>query len=171
MGIVTAHKLMKEYQEVDKVIESLYLNQKYKVPPSYKKNFDLAYMAFKYQIVFDEEENQYIYLNEPDESDYYGKKFLEMENKDFAGKIVSKEHASKICLGEINPITLKPIDIESLLSDFKRINDPSYSLETASVSDSSSDVNCTPSLNQENKPHNPKKSSSTQKKILFARSK
>lgn len=74
---------MKQYGNINNVLKAVSGNRKYTVPKSYTENFHTAYMTFLYQIVYDYEKEECVNLTQPIEDNFYGKKFLDMKDKDF----------------------------------------------------------------------------------------
>jgi exonuclease-1 len=135
IGFKTAYKLVKEHQEIYKILENIKSEPRYQIPGNYKENFDLAYMTFKFQIVYDEDTQKYVHLSNPDENEHYGQIFTKMVNQDFCGKIVPNEYACDIWSGKIDPSTFEEYDMEELYTQFKDINDPYESIENIEDTD------------------------------------
>lgn len=167
IGFKTAYKLIEQYGDINSVLNVVASNSKYTVPKSWMKSYQLAYLTFLYQIVYDFEEEIWINLNKPVYDDYYGKMFLEQEDKEFLGQLIPKEYAKDVCEGNIDIRTKQPINLEKLSEEFKVLNDPMTSL-ISSESEDISGTSIRDMVDFENKPVLKKKSSSVQKKINFS---
>ncbi|GBB97914.1 hypothetical protein RclHR1_00310042 [Rhizophagus clarus] len=127
IGIKSAHKYIRKYKTADKVIQSLKGNNKVKVPPDYENDFKKAELVFLYQRVFDIETKRLVTLNPVSED-------LDISlDTDYIGSNMDENIAMSIAIGEINPITMKPIiqakeNVNSLPPyseiDFLSTNDP-----------------------------------------------
>ncbi|EXX59232.1 PIN domain-like protein [Rhizophagus irregularis DAOM 181602=DAOM 197198] len=131
IGIKSAHKYLRKYETVDKVIQYLKGNNKVKVPPNYENDFKKAELVFLYQRVFDIETERLVTLNPVSED-------LDISlDTDYIGSNMDKNIALGIAIGDINPITMKPIiqakenvvEARNLLPpyseiDFLNVNDP-----------------------------------------------
>jgi 5'-3' exonuclease len=56
IGFKTAYKLIEQYGDINSVLNVVASNSKYTVPKSWMKNYQMAYLTFLYQIVYDFEE-------------------------------------------------------------------------------------------------------------------
>jgi len=166
IGFITAWRLVTKHVSIEKVIKSIKSMSKYSMPLSYLKNYHAAYMTFLYQIVYDYETEECVNLTFPDKNDFYGKMFLELEDSNFCGEVISKEFAKKICEGEVDIETKESIDIEKLKEDFKITNDP-FTTQLSSESDEATGATLKEIFELENKPILKKKTVSAQKKIWF----
>ncbi|CAG8521581.1 7569_t:CDS:2, partial [Funneliformis caledonium] len=103
IGLRSAHKYLKKYKTVEKVIQYLKNNNKIKVPPNYENDFKKAELAFLYQRVFDIETERLITLNP------IPKDLNISPNTDYIGPNIDENIALGIAIGDINPITMKPM--------------------------------------------------------------
>jgi exonuclease-1 len=67
LGLRTAHKLLRKYKTVTKVLQAIRMAGQLKIPLNYLENFRIAELAFLYQRVYDPFEKKLVTLNEPPE--------------------------------------------------------------------------------------------------------
>ncbi|CAI2171441.1 19632_t:CDS:2, partial [Funneliformis geosporum] len=103
IGLKSAHKYLRKYKTVEKVIQHLKNNKKTKVPPNYENDFKRAELAFLYQRVFDIETERLVTLNP------IPKDLNISPNTDYIGPNIDEKIALGIAVGDINPITVKPM--------------------------------------------------------------
>ncbi|KAG9290675.1 hypothetical protein G9A89_011638 [Geosiphon pyriformis] len=106
IGIKKAYQFIKKYRTAEKVIKFLQLHDKYHVPSDYEENFIRAELTFLHQKVFDLTTQRVVTFNPVPEQ-------LDFEKLDFIGADISPNVAQGIALGELDPITKKPIKCEN----------------------------------------------------------
>ncbi|XP_028398743.1 exonuclease 1-like isoform X2 [Dendronephthya gigantea] len=109
VGIAMAHKLVKRHSTLKKLISSLRLNTKMRVPADYEERFKKAEQTFLYQIVFDPKSNKLVPLNPvPDD--------IDSGNLSFAGHSLKwkQEQALDLALGNLNPLTGERMESSTL---------------------------------------------------------
>lgn len=159
IGFKTAHKLLKQHSSIQEVYKAIANTKKYSIPKGYFENFKLAYMTFLYQIVYDFEKEICLPLNEPDSDNYYGKLFIEMEDKTFCGELIDSASAKDICEGHS--------DIENQCVELNCLNEPINSVENLEGEESAA-LSMKDISDFENKPILKRKPVSVQKKICFS---
>ena len=123
IGIKNAYKLMKKHKNIEKVIEFLRLDNKFKanVPQDYENQTKRALMTFQHQRVFNHIESKLVHLNplplnvlkehlgldelELNDASLVGTSF-HIEDLFFLGHHLSHSQALSIASGQINPKTL-----------------------------------------------------------------
>ena len=82
-----------------------------KVPESFYDDFMRAYYTFQFQIVYDMDNKQQKYLNQPDEE------LLKSDLMQSIGKLQESGLAQMIAEGEINPDTLLSYEATLIIED------------------------------------------------------
>ena len=126
IGFKTAYKLVSEHDTIKNVINSIRYSKKYGIPSNYLSSFNNAYMTFLFQPVYDIDKEKCVHLNEPNENDYYGYMFINSEDKSFWGQILEDKHAKDICMGNIDPKTKKPVNMDALRIENNKLNEPMW---------------------------------------------
>ncbi|KAF0388609.1 PIN domain-like protein [Gigaspora margarita] len=102
IGLKSAYKYVRKFKTAEKIIKLL-MDGKMEVPPDYSYNFRRAELAFLYQRVFDIETKCLVTLNPiPEDLDIN-------PDTNFIGPDLDSDVALGIAIGEINPLTKKPI--------------------------------------------------------------
>lgn len=101
IGIIKAHKLIKEFKTSESLLN--HLEKNFNLPPNYKKDFIKSELIFKHQRVYDPIQKKLISLNPlPNE--------IDEKKLTFLGPILDHDIVIKIVNGIINPITKKDFD-------------------------------------------------------------
>ncbi|KAG8700522.1 Rad2 nuclease [Ceratobasidium sp. 395] len=102
LGLKTAHKLLRKWKTVDKVIQVMRMEGTTKVPHGYLENFRIAELAFLHQRVYDPVSQKLTHLGPPPEDEEWD------ESKDaFVGEDIPSDIAKKIAEGDACPISRK----------------------------------------------------------------
>ncbi|PWZ00127.1 hypothetical protein BCV70DRAFT_200289 [Testicularia cyperi] len=102
MGLKNAHRLLRRYKTVDKVIQAVRLEGKMRVPPTYAREFRKAELTFVHQRVFDPQTQRLVTLTPLPEG-------TTDEMLPFIGAAMDDAVASGIAEGTIDPISRKAI--------------------------------------------------------------
>ena len=86
IGLKTALKFMGASNDIDKVLCLIDRENKYVVPTTYKKDFEKAFLTFKFQTVYDTQQKRLVYLNPFEGTPYTA--IHGYESKDFLGPYV-----------------------------------------------------------------------------------
>lgn len=106
MGLKTAHRLLRKYKTVEKVIRFIQLEGKMKVPPGYAEAFIQAEKTFLYQWVYCPIAERMVNLTEPESEDV-------IAGLTYIGQYTEPEMARRLAAGDVNPITKQPIFISA----------------------------------------------------------
>ena len=98
IGIKTAHKLLRRYKTVERLLQSLRLEGSHAVPDAYAAEFSRAELAFVYQRVYDPRLGRLVTLSAFDGQD-----------EAWIGVDLAVEVAKGIALGDLHPETKEPI--------------------------------------------------------------
>lgn len=118
MGLKNAHRLLRRYKTVDKVLQAVRLEGKMRVPEGYGREFRKAELTFVHQRVFDPRSQKLVTLTPlPDGT--------KDEMLPFIGAGMGEEEARGVAEGVIDPITRmrvvdrvpKPLAVRSSSSD------------------------------------------------------
>ncbi|KAG8719437.1 Rad2 nuclease [Ceratobasidium sp. 394] len=102
LGLKTAHKLLRKWKTVDRVIQAIRMEGTTKVPQSYLENFRIAELAFLHQRVYDPISQRLTHLGPPPEDEEWD------GSKDaFVGEDLPPEVAKMIAEGDVCPISRK----------------------------------------------------------------
>jgi exonuclease-1 len=104
MGLKTAHRLMRRYSDVEKVLRALKFDGKMKVPEGYFEAFKRADMTFQYQRVFCPVENRIVMANDPEPETTIDDEILV-----YIGPDIDIEIARGVASGQLDPMTKQPI--------------------------------------------------------------
>ncbi|KAG8917139.1 Rad2 nuclease, partial [Tulasnella sp. 417] len=105
LGIKTAHKLMRKYKTVEKVLQYIRLESNMKVPAGYLDAFRVAQLPFLYQRVFDPRSGTVVHLNPLEDCIEWD------ETRDaYVGTHLDTDIARGIADGSVNPITMEAMD-------------------------------------------------------------
>lgn len=102
MGLKTAYRLVRKYKSVEKILQVLQFDGKYRVPPGYLESFQRAELTFLHQRVFCPQEMKLVMATDLGT----GPEFDDMA---FIGKPVEEEVAVGVANGHLHPMTKKPI--------------------------------------------------------------
>lgn len=103
IGIKTAHRLMRRFNSVEKLLQHIRLEGTYLVPPTYLSDFAQAELAFLYQRVYDPSLGRLVHLNPlpPTGSGFQ----LGEEGEKWVGVDVEEELARRMARGDVHPET------------------------------------------------------------------
>lgn len=105
LGIKTAHKLMRKYKTVEKVLQYIRLESSMKVPAGYLDAFRIAELPFLYQRVFDPRSRTVVHMSPLEDCIEWD------ESRDaYVGIHLDVDTARGIADGTVNPITMEPMD-------------------------------------------------------------
>jgi exonuclease-1 len=104
MGLKTAHRLLRRYNDVEKVLRALKFDGKMKVPEGYFEAFKRADMTFMHQRVFCPIENRLVMANDPDPDTVIDDEILV-----YIGPDIDVEIARLVASGHLDPMTKQPI--------------------------------------------------------------
>ncbi|KAI5819502.1 PIN domain-like protein [Pyronema omphalodes] len=104
MGLKTAHRMLKRYKDVEKVLRALRFEGKKKIPEGYLEMFWRADMTFRYQRVFDPRKQCLVMANQPGPE-----VVLSDETLVYIGPDIEAEIAAKVAKGLLDPMTKLPI--------------------------------------------------------------
>lgn len=107
MGLKTAHRMLRKYKTVDRLVRMLKFDGKFKFPENYMTEFNQADLTFQYQRVFCPIKQLVVLLTEP-------KTNIDIETMPFIGAPIMPELACAVACGDVNPITKEPITLETL---------------------------------------------------------
>ncbi|KAK4160104.1 hypothetical protein QBC43DRAFT_220515, partial [Cladorrhinum sp. PSN259] len=102
VGLKTAYRLIRKHKTAERVIKMIRFDTKYKLPENYLEEFKQAEHTFLYQRVFCPKKQDIVHLTEPDVS-------VDLSEMPFIGAPVETELARAIAVGDVHPITKKPI--------------------------------------------------------------
>ena len=128
MGLKTAHRLVRKYKTIDRIIRGAQLEGRFRIPPGYLEDFRQAEMTFLYQYVFCPEAQQLVNLTAPD---YKG----QLDGITYIGTYVEPIVAQQIARGDIDPIT-KQLILVSPIQPFKHMHKTTVSFKHSKSLDS-----------------------------------
>ena len=134
MGLKTAHRLVRKYKTIEKILTMLAFDGKFRVPPDYLENFKRAELTFVHQRVFCLDSNKLIMASELKSQDYEVAKHL--GNLDFVGKDIDPHIALGVARGDLHPMTKKPLGF-ARRENFKFISESQLSNSPRTPSSSS----------------------------------
>ncbi|KAF2260971.1 exonuclease-like protein [Lojkania enalia] len=105
MGLKTAHRMLRKYKTVDRVVKTAQFDGQFKVPSGYIEAFYQAENTFLYQWVFCPQTNGLVNLTKPGQG-------VDVSNMAYIGARVPDDTALGVARGDLNPRTKKPIIIE-----------------------------------------------------------
>jgi len=106
MGLKTAHRMLRKYKTVEKVVRFAQLEGKLKIPAGYLDAFTQAENTFLYQWVYCPEAKRMVNLTQPESED-------DIAGLEYIGKYVEPEMAARLAAGDLNPMTKQPIIISA----------------------------------------------------------
>ncbi|KAG9126603.1 Rad2 nuclease [Ceratobasidium sp. 392] len=102
LGLKTAHKLLRKWKTVDRVVQAIRMEGSSKIPQGYLESFRIAELAFLHQRVYDPVSQRLTHLGPPPEDEGWD------ESKDaFVGEDMPPEVAKMIAEGDACPISRK----------------------------------------------------------------
>ncbi|SNX85056.1 related to EXO1 - exonuclease which interacts with Msh2p [Melanopsichium pennsylvanicum] len=102
MGLKNAHRLLRRYKTVDKVLQAVRLEGKMRVPPAYSREFRKAELTFVHQRVFDPSSQKLVTLTPLPDGTHD-------DMLPFIGAAMEDEVARGVAAGTIDPIARTPI--------------------------------------------------------------
>ena len=105
MGLKTAYRFVRKHKTIEKVLRMLQFDGQYRVPPGYLEAFRKAELTFLHQRVFCPIANSLVMTTELDS-------VAEPEDFAFIGNDVEPEIAIGVAIGDLHPMTKKPIIID-----------------------------------------------------------
>lgn len=105
MGLKTAHRLVRKYKTIDKIIRGAQLEGKFRIPPGYIQDFQQAEMTFLYQWVFCPEVQALVNLKAPESAE-------QLDGIMYIGSYVAPDIAKKVASGILDPSTKLPITLK-----------------------------------------------------------
>lgn len=118
MGLKTSYRMMRKYKSPERVIRMLQFDGKFRVSENYLAQYKQAELTFIYQRVYCPKKQKLVLLTEPHSSSQ-----LDIEEMPYIGARVEDDLAKAIALGDVNPITKKPI-ISTALPEKRRTGAP-----------------------------------------------
>ncbi|KAK0564366.1 hypothetical protein OC844_001755 [Tilletia horrida] len=103
MGLKVAHRLLRRYKTVDKVLQAVRLEGKLRVPPTYARDFRRAELTFIHQRVIDPRTRTLTTIAPIPAG-------VDESAMDFIGPVIPSQHVAGIANGDIDPITLSPVE-------------------------------------------------------------
>jgi exonuclease-1 len=120
VGFKKAFRLVYENgNDLKNIVKKIRREGKLLIPPDYEKNFEKAFLTFKFQYVFCPEKRQLIHLNNPKEHTM-GELLNTYETKDFLGEQMDSDLVLSIARGHVDPITKQSYEI--LMKDWQASN-------------------------------------------------
>ena len=105
MGLKTAHRFVRKYKTIDRVIRGAQVEGKFRFPTGYLESFTQADKTFLYQWVFCPQSKCLVNLTKPDSP-------CQLDGVTYIGAYVEAETAIRVASGELNPMTKLPITLE-----------------------------------------------------------
>ncbi|SPO26358.1 related to EXO1 - exonuclease which interacts with Msh2p [Ustilago trichophora] len=102
MGLKNAHRLLRRYKTVDKVLQAVRLEGKMRVPPTYSREFRKAELTFVHQRVFDPRSQKLVTLTPLPDGTHD-------DMLPFIGAAMDDQIAKGVAEGMIDPIARTPI--------------------------------------------------------------
>ncbi|KAL9933312.1 hypothetical protein V8E36_008030 [Tilletia maclaganii] len=103
LGLKNAHRLLRRYKTVDKVLQAVRLEGKFRVPPHYNRDFRRAELTFIHQRVIDPRTQVLTTISPiPDAVDEAA--------MDFIGPRIAPQLIVGIANGDLNPMTYEPVE-------------------------------------------------------------
>ncbi|KAL1407420.1 hypothetical protein Q8F55_006853 [Vanrija albida] len=111
IGLKKAHRMLRRYKTVEKLLQAIRLEGSHNIPPGYSDAFAQAELAFLYQRVFCPEKKRLVPLSDFPEAGLTG------EDEKWIGLDVEEAIARGMAAGDLHPATREPIS--DLWPDFK----------------------------------------------------
>lgn len=102
MGLKTAYRMLRKHKTVERVIRSIQLDGKMKVPSGYLESFRRAESTFLYQWVFCTKSRAIVNLTEPSAG-------ADVSAMEFIGVAAAPHIASQVAVGDLHPHTKLPL--------------------------------------------------------------
>ena len=111
VGFKKAYRLVYENgDDLKNIVKKIRREGKLLIPQDYEKNFERAFLTFKFQHVFCPEKRELIHLNDPNQHPM-GKVLSTYPSTDFLGEKMDPDLTLSIALGHVDPISRKPYDV------------------------------------------------------------
>lgn len=107
MGLKTAYRFIRKYEDPEKAIRMIAFEGKFCVPPDYVEKFKKAELTFLHHRVFCPMEQKMVYLNELDRD-------MEESDMPYLGVYVEPEVAVGVACGDLNPKDKQKLDVKPL---------------------------------------------------------
>lgn len=105
VGFKKAYRLVYENgSDLKSIMKKIRREGKLLIPADYEKNFEKAFLTFKFQYVFCPDKRELVHLNDP-ASHPMGKLLEAYETKDFLGEKMDSDMTLSIARGHIDPNT------------------------------------------------------------------
>lgn len=104
LGLKTAHRMLRKYKTVDRLVKAAQFDGKLKVPAGFMANFDQAEKTFLYQWVFCPVEKKLVHLTPLADG-------IDMADMPFLGEEVPAHMAIGVARGDLYPRTKLPMTI------------------------------------------------------------
>lgn len=104
MGLKTAYRMIRRYKNIEKVIQMLQFDGKFRVPKGYLESFYQAEITFLHQRVFCPQARSLVFHTQP-------VKPLDLDNMPFIGAFVDPETALGVACGDLHPMTKLPFTV------------------------------------------------------------
>jgi exonuclease 1 len=101
-GLKTAYRMLRKYKTPERVVKRIQLEGKLRLPADYLQEFRQAELTFLYQRVYCPKAQQQVFLTPLPED-------LNVDDMPFIGAAVDPATAHAIAMGDIDPITKRPI--------------------------------------------------------------
>lgn len=113
MGLKTAHRLVRKYKTLDRIIRCAQLEGKFHIPTGYLESFTQAEMTFLYQWVYCPESRRLVNLTSPESEE-------QLSGITYIGHYVEPKIARGVAVGDLNPMTKLPIIVDSVSNNSRR---------------------------------------------------
>ena len=131
VGFKKAFRLVYENgDDLKNIVKKIRREGKLLIPQDYEKNFEKAFLTFKFQYVFCPEKRQLIHLNDPLEHPM-GKLLSNYQTKDFLGEEMDPDMTLSIARGHVDPGSKQPYDL--LMKDWQASNKAAIAEEEKTV--------------------------------------
>lgn len=106
MGLKTAHRLVRKYKTIERVIRGAQWDGKFRIPPDYLRDYRQAETTFLYQWVFCPQARQLVHFTSPSSPD-------DVADLPHIGAFVEADIAIQVAAGDLNPNTKRKIIVSS----------------------------------------------------------
>ena len=106
MGLKTAHRLVRKYKKIDRVLRGAGLEGKFYIPPEYLQNFVQAERTFQYQWVFCPTAERLVHFTALPRG-------MNVDDLPFIGEYVDETIAQQVAEGELDPMSKEKIFLTS----------------------------------------------------------
>lgn len=106
IGLKKAARLVKDTgADLKAILRHIRREGKHLIPLEYETQFMRALLTFKFQRVYCPLKRDLVHLTEPDELPSLKKALERQGDTNFLGEPMSKDLATRVCIGELNPLT------------------------------------------------------------------